>query len=43
MGVGVCGRYFGQPVLDGFAAFGRLYSIWLLGEKPDCTALTCLG
>lgn len=43
MGVAVCGHSYGQPVLDAFDAFRRLYTVWLTDEKPDCTALPCLG
>jgi hypothetical protein len=43
MGVEVCGHYYGLPVADAFDGFRRLYSIWVVGEKPDCLALICLG
>jgi len=43
MGLEVCGHYVGQPVADAFDGFRRLYHIWLMDQKPDCQALTCLG
>ena len=43
MGVEACGHYDGQPVADAFDGFRRLYSTWLVDQKPDCLALICLG
>jgi hypothetical protein len=43
VGVEACGHYGGQPVRDAFDAFRRLYNAWLIDQKPDCSALTCLG
>lgn len=43
MGVVVCGHYAGIPVEDAFDGFERLYGVWLAGERPDCTVLTCLS
>ena len=42
MGVTLCGRYYGRPVTDAFDGFRRLYDLWLMDQKPDCLALTCL-
>lgn len=42
LGVAVCGHYAGDPVTDAFDGFEQLYGIWLTGERPDCSALTCL-
>jgi hypothetical protein len=39
----VCGHYVGQPMADAFDGFRHLYDIWLMDQKPDCQALTCLG
>lgn len=43
MGVEACGHYYGQPVVDAFDAFRRLFDTWLTDQKPDCLALICLG
>jgi hypothetical protein len=42
MGVEACGHYFGEPVADAFDGFVRLYELWLTGQSPDCSVLTCL-
>lgn len=41
--VAICGHYAGDPVEDAFDGFERLFGTWLTGERPDCSALTCLG
>lgn len=38
-----CDHYAGDPVVDAFDAFERLYGMWLAGERPDCSALVCLA
>ena len=43
MGVETCGHYVGEPVIDAFDAFDRLYGAWLSDQKPDCSVLQCLG
>ena len=43
LGVAVCSHYFGEPVADAEEGFMRLYELWLSDEKPDCSALPCLG
>jgi hypothetical protein len=43
IGVVDCDHYAGDPVEDAFDAFERLYGLWVTGERPDCSALTCLG
>ncbi len=43
LGVVSCSHYFGEPVIDAEAGFMRLYELWLSDEKPDCSALPCLG
>lgn len=43
MGTETCGHYFGQPVMDVFDGFRRLYATWLTGQTPDCNASDCLG
>lgn len=43
IGVVDCHHYAGLPVADAFDGFERLYGVWLSGERPDCSALTCLG
>lgn len=42
MGVVDCRHYAGVQVADAFDAFERLYGVWLTGDRPDCSALTCL-
>ena len=42
IGVPTCDHHFGEPVADAFDGFFRLYDIWLMGLKPDCSTLTCL-
>ncbi|MEX1173366.1 MAG: hypothetical protein WEG56_12235 [Chloroflexota bacterium] len=43
IGVERCRHYFGEPVVDARDGFMRLYELWLSDEKPDCSALLCLG
>jgi len=43
IGVALCDHYFGEPVVDAEEGFMRLYELWLSDEKPDCSALPCLG
>lgn len=43
MGVETCGHYYGRPVANAFDAFRRLYDTWLTDQRPDCSALSCLG
>jgi hypothetical protein len=43
MGVVACSHYFGFPVGHAIDGMSRLYDIWLTGDKPDCSALRCLG
>lgn len=43
LGLVICGHYAGIPVEDAFDGSERLYGTWLAGERPDCSALTCLG
>lgn len=43
IGVVDCDHYAGDPVEDAFDAFERLYGLWLSGERPECSALACLG
>ncbi len=42
-GVTTCEHYQGEPVVDAFDAFKRLYGEWLSDQRPDCGALPCLG
>lgn len=43
MGVEACGHYYGPPVADAWDGFRLLYEAWLTDQKPDCSALRCLG
>lgn len=43
MGVETCAHYFGEPVGDATDGFMRLYELWLVDEKPDCSVLHCLS
>ncbi len=43
IGVVLCDHYSGEPVVDARAGFMRVYELWLSDEKPDCSALRCLG
>lgn len=43
IGEAVCDHYFGEPVGDAREGFMRLYELWLLDRKPDCSTLRCLA
>lgn len=43
MGRPACDHYGGDPVRGAIEGFERLYAVWLTGERPDCSALRCLG
>jgi hypothetical protein len=43
LGYATCEHYTGDPVVDATDGFERLYELWLSDEKPDCSALPCLG
>lgn len=42
LGVVRCEHYAGDPVVDAFDGFRRVYETWLSNENPDCAALPCL-
>ena len=42
MGQATCEHYYGEPVVDAFDGFERLYDLWLTDRTPDCSVLRCL-